>query len=240
MLIERVKKLLLKYFSRYIKLSRGVSDSTVRHYITGINTINTLLEKYEYPIKNIFDASSVDDLHMIKDFIRTNEEFITKDTVGNRMYSAAFNHFYRFACEDKQFYQNNIEKMDIIVDKPQMVNYTHTAWKRNQIIVDQVIENAKYNCEYNNDHNTFTAESTGKPFMEGHHLIPLKYQNKFNHGIDIYANIVCLCPICHRLIHFGIFKEKQYILDKLYSERKERMIHSGIDISRNDFIELIS
>lgn len=231
--------MLLEYFNQYMKITRSISDSTAKHYITGINTINALLLKYNCSVKNVFDIESIEELIIIKNFILTNEEFITKDTVGNRMYSAAFNHFFRFACEDKQFYHDNLSKMDIAVDRPQKVNYTHAFWKRNQIIVDQVIEGAKHSCEYNNNHITFTAESTGKQFMEGHHLIPLKHQCEFNNGIDVYANIVCLCPICHRLIHYGIFKEKQYILDKLYSERKDRMINSGIDISRNDFIELV-
>ncbi len=231
--------MLLEYFCQYIKLTRGVTDSTVEHYITGIKTINKLLEKYNHPIKNVFDTTSIDELNMIKNFTLSNEEFNIKDTVGNRMYSVAFNHFYRFACEDKQFYQNDIKKMDIAVVKPEIINYSYTSWKRNQIIVAQAIEGAKYYCEHNNEHITFTAESTKKPYMEGHHLIPLKHQSEFNTGIDVYANIVCLCPICHRLIHFGILKEKQYILDQLYFERNERLAQSGIDISRDDFIKLV-
>lgn len=94
-------------------------------------------------------------------------------------------------------------------------------------------------CEHNHEHLTFTAKSTGKAYMEGHHLIPLKYQNQFNCGIDVYANIVCLCPVCHRLLHFGIEKEKIYAAEKLYDERKDRLAHSGIDISKKDFLSLV-
>ena len=98
---------------------------------------------------------------------------------------------------------------------------------------------AHHLCEHNNDHITFTAKSTGKEYMEGHHLIPLKYQNEFDCGIDVYANIVCLCPICHRLLHFGTDDEKTYAAEKLFDERKERLINSGIDISKREFLELV-
>lgn len=75
--------------------------------------------------------------------------------------------------------------------------------------------------------------------MEGHHLIPMKKQSEFDVSLDVYANIICLCPICHRLLHYGITSEKEYLADKLFENRQTRLIHSGIDISRNDFRCLI-
>ncbi len=231
--------MLLEYFKQYIKITRGVTDKSVGHYITGINTINALLTKYDYPIKNVFEVRSVEDLNAIFLFLTNNEEFQKKDSVGHNMYSVAFKHFYRFATEDKEFFSSSIEAMDILVAKPQKIITTSTGWKRNQILITQAIDGAHHMCEHNHEHLTFTAKSTGKAYMEGHHLIPLKYQNRFNCGIDVYANIVCLCPVCHRLLHFGADKEKIYAAEKLYDERKDRLVHSGIDISKKDFLELV-
>lgn len=231
--------MLLEYFKQYIKVSRGVTDKSVGHYITGINTINSLLVKYEYPIKNVFEVDSLEDLDGILMFLSNNEEFKRKDSVGHHMYSVAFKHFYRFASEDKEFFSNNIANMDILVAKPQKITTTSTAWKRNQILITQAIDGAHHLCEHNREHLTFTAKSTGKAYMEGHHLIPLKYQSEFTCGIDVYANIVCLCPVCHRLLHVGTDSEKTYAAEKLFDERKERLIHSGIDISKKDFLELV-
>lgn len=28
--------------------------------------------------------------------------------------------------------------------------------------------------------------------MEGHHALPMKYQDRFNHSLDIYSNVVCV------------------------------------------------
>lgn len=231
--------LLLEYFAQYIKITRGVTDSTVNHYITGLNTLNSLLKKYKWPITDVFTTTTKEELDSIKLFVLTNSEFINKDTVGNRMYSAAFNHFYRFACEDVNFFKTRIGSMDIVVPVSKQVVTTQTGWLRNQLIVEQVIESADYCCENNTKHETFIAQSTGKRYMEGHHLIPMKYQTEFNFSIDVYANIISLCPNCHKLLHYGIMKEKIYTLEKIYNERAGRLRKSGIDISQSDFIKLI-
>lgn len=76
-------------------------------------------------------------------------------------------------------------------------------------------------------------------YMEGHHAIPMKFQDKFNYSIDIYANIVCLCPICHRLLHYGIASEKDKVLNKIYSARADRLAACGIRIGKADFKELV-
>jgi 5-methylcytosine-specific restriction protein A len=86
---------------------------------------------------------------------------------------------------------------------------------------------------------TFIARSTGQAYMEGHHLIPMKYQSQFDCGIDVYANVVCLCPTCHRLLHFGRDPERRYAVEQLFDLRSERLIHSGIDLSKKDFLELV-
>ena len=46
--------MLIEYFKQYMKVTRGITDKSVGHYITGINSINTLLQKYDFPIKNVF------------------------------------------------------------------------------------------------------------------------------------------------------------------------------------------
>lgn len=91
--------MLLDYFKKYIRL-KGLSDRTVGHYVTGINTINALLEKYSFPIKNVFESCSITELDAIKEFLSTNEEFQIKNSIGHNMYSVSFGHFYKFVCGD--------------------------------------------------------------------------------------------------------------------------------------------
>ena len=231
--------MLIEYFKQYMKVTRGITDKSVKHYITGINSINTLLEKYDFPVKNVFAIASVNELDVVKAFLATNQEFLEKDSVGHHMYSVAFNHFYRFACEDSQFFQESITAMDITVAKPQSVTTATTQWKRNQIVIAQAIEGANHCCEHNHDHRTFIARSSGKAYMEGHHLIPLKFQTKFDCSIDVYANVVCLCPTCHRMMHLGRDCERIYMAEAFYESRADRLVKSGIDLSKKDFLELV-
>ena len=231
--------MLLNYFKQYMKITRGITDKSVGHYVTGINTINSLLAKYNYPLTDVFDANTIEDLNGVLAFLQNNKEFQTKDEVGHNMYSVAFSHFYRFATEDTVFFETKIRDLDMVIPKPQQITTSLTSWKRNQILISQAIDGANYTCEHKSEHITFTSKATGKPFMEGHHLIPLKYQSEFNSGIDVYANIVCLCPICHRLLHYGIQSEKTYAAENLFEKRSERLIKCGIDISKSEFLKLV-
>ena len=80
---------------------------------------------------------------------------------------------------------------------------------------------ANYKCVFDETHKTFLTNK-GLPYMEGHHLIPCTYSNaeyywsNFKRNIDCVENIVCLCPICHRRIHFGSKEEKDTIIKSLY------------------------
>lgn len=231
--------MLLELFKRYLRVSPSISDRTVVHYITGLKTINSLLSKYKFVIADIFQSNSVDDLNAVTGFLRSNDEFQTKDSAGHNMYSAALNHFYRFVCEDPLFFAEDIVKMDIPVPKPMLVTLMTSTWRRNQIIINQAIEGAHYRCENNSQHTTFTSGLTGHPYMEGHHLIPIEYQAEFQTGIDVYSNVICLCPTCHRLLHFGVSREKSFVAERLYVERYGRLVNCGIDISKSDFLKMI-
>ena len=228
--------MLRPYFEQYISVTRGKS---ARHYITGINSINTLLKKYNHRVCNLFAVKTIEELDSVKDFLNTNMEFLEKDSTGHNMYSVAFNHFYRFVCEDSQFFGEKIAAMDIVVAKPQTVTTSNTQWRRNQIIISQVLDGAGHRCEHDASHETFIARASGQAYMEGHHLIPMKYQAQFDCGIDVYANVVCLCPICHRLLHFGREPERTYAAEQLFDLRKDRLIKSGIDLAKKDFLELV-
>lgn len=230
--------MLLDFFKRYLAIN-GLSSKTVGHYVTGLNTINALLHKYNFEINSVFDAISIDDLKKIQTFLNENNEFQIKNNIGHNMYSVSFGHFLKFVCGDMSFFKNNIDKMDIVTAKPEIVTTTHKAYKRNQIIIDQSIEGAHYLCEHNNDHQTFISKSTGHSYMEGHHLIPMKYQDQFADSIDVYANIVCLCPICHRLIHYGTDNARKFLAETLYEKRSNRLVKSGIDLSKADFLKLV-
>lgn len=47
--------------------------------------------------------------------------------------------------------------------------------------------------------------------MEDHHAVLMKYQDKFEHSLNVNANIVCLCPICHTLLNYDVDFETENV-----------------------------
>src|SRR5690606_5755255 len=75
--------------------------------------------------------------------------------------------------------------------------------RRDHTLAKASILKAQYKCELDHTHQTFLNKQQ-KPYMEGHHFIPLTYNNakdywhRFGRNIDCVENIVSLCPNCHR------------------------------------------
>lgn len=97
------------------------------------------------------------------------------------------------------------------------------------------LQEASYRCSGNPLHVSF-KNKLGHPYMEGHHLIPCTaanasyYWDKYGVNIDCVENIVCLCPTCHRQIHYGASDVRLAILKELYEKQKERLKSIGIDL----------
>lgn len=96
---------------------------------------------------------------------------------------------------------------------------------------------ANFKCECDNFHKCFIRKNVNIPYTEGHHIIPLKFQDRFEVNLDVEANIVSLCSNCHNQLHYG--KEYSDILRKIFTkERQERLKKCGIDISLEQLIKI--
>lgn len=111
--------------------------------------------------------------------------------------------------------------------------------KKNPAISKRAVATFGFKCAYNANHQTFLRKS-GQPYMEGHHLIPCTSSNaerfwkRFGKSIDCVANIVSLCPTCHRRIHFGSEEERVVIIEKLYEVQAEKLKAAGLLISQEE------
>lgn len=92
-------------------------------------------------------------------------------------------------------------------------------------------------CAVDQNHPTFRKRN-GDRYMEVHHLIPLEWQSEFSNKLDTRANLVPLCPLCHKRIHYGCAEEVTPILTRLYEERKEPLKESGLEISLEALLRL--
>jgi 5-methylcytosine-specific restriction protein A len=227
------------YYSKYMTDVRGLSKSSVNHYLDALNNISRRLRDKGLVSENIYEIKDYEYLTQMRSILYADPDFIDLDTRGQRMYSAGLNNYIRFASgEDFSAINNRITDFDIPVAPSEATNIEQKVWKRSSILRSQALAFANYTCEVNKDHQTFIAENTKRAYMESHHLIPISFQNYFNYSLDIYANIVCLCPTCHRQIHYGLTRDRQILLSMLYEKRMERLINSGILISYNDMVNL--
>ena len=127
--------------------------------------------------------------------------------------------------------------------QPPSCNETERSVVKRSGIAKAALVDADYTCAGDPGHKTFTSKR-GVPYMEGHHLIPCtpenaqKYWNRFNRNIDCRANIVCLCPTCHRLIHYGDKAEQESLIKQLFLARHSALKASGLDISLSELLTL--
>lgn len=110
--------------------------------------------------------------------------------------------------------------------------------KRSQRYKYYAIKEANFNCEIDNLHKWFISKKTKENYVEGHHLIPIAYQNQFEYSIDIPANIVSLCPLCHKKLHHAELEEKEKMIKKMYEQKIERLNKCKIDISIEQLIQM--
>jgi len=104
------------------------------------------------------------------------------------------------------------------------------VWPRDPKKAQQALKRAEFKCEIDESHITFMSEASNVPYMEAHHLIPLKMQHEFEQSLDVIGNIVSLCPNCHRMIHHAKPREKKKLLEQLYQKRKCELEQSSLNI----------
>lgn len=105
-----------------------------------------------------------------------------------------------------------------------------TKYSRSNEVAANALSFAQYKCEIDNNHVTFVSRRSGKSYVEAHHLIPISFSEEFNFSLDVEANIVSLCPNCHRKIHCGLEYEIKELIEILYFRRINQLNKCGLPI----------
>lgn len=231
---------LQEYYIKYLVDVRHLSKSSVAHYLDAISWISKYLKRKSLLNDNLYEVTDLSSLEALASILLTDDDFVSMNKRGHQMYTAGLNNYLRFAKGE------NFEKLGkqlMIMDSPIQIpepvtEQAKTTWKRSEIIKQQVLKAANYTCEINNNHHTFVVAGTLHSYMEGHHSIPMSLQEKFNTSLDVYSNIICVCPVCHRLLHYAGKTEKKPVLEKIYYDRADRLAQSGIRVSHDDFLSM--
>ena len=125
-----------------------------------------------------------------------------------------------------ELYQENADSY-VFDKKPKL--------KKNQNYRDLILFESKYVCSLCNKNVTFKTNA-GKMYFEAHHLIPCNFnmQQQFERKLDTPANLYCLCPECHRKIHFINDTEVDSLLSTLYASREESYL-SNYNLTLDEF-----
>jgi len=94
--------------------------------------------------------------------------------------------------------------------------------KKNPNYRDLILYESGYRCSLCNKDITFKTNNDIM-YFEAHHLIPCNFnmQTKFEKKLDAPSNMYCLCPECHRKIHFIKDTEISPLLERLYKMRQK-------------------
>lgn len=94
--------------------------------------------------------------------------------------------------------------------------------RKNSNYRDLILYESGYVCSLCNKNVTFKTNAN-KMYFEAHHLIPCNFnmQQQFDRKLDNPANMYCLCPECHRKIHFINDLEVDGLLNLLYNKRSK-------------------
>ena len=140
-----------------------------------------------------------------------NKNFIDANAVGNHMYSAGINHYYKFfSNRGKQIFddvvsyslkdnrENRLKRLKNNFSSIISRQSTTVVYIRSPDIVAERLYLANGICEDCKQKAPFNRKSDGTPYLEVHHIKPLSEGGK-----DTLKNTVALCPNCHRKRHFG-------------------------------------
>ena len=111
-------------------------------------------------------------------------------------------------------------------------------YNRKPEISRAALQIAKFKCEINKKHKTFVSRANEDAYVEAHHLIPISKQDDFNFSLDVLANVIALCPNCHRLLHHGKDKDKTDFLNTLFKAREAGLKEKGISLNEKNFLKI--
>lgn len=244
-------------FRHYLETKTKLGKGTCNTYISSLRTLNKHLTTNS-SIKNIFKYKDFDTFYKVLSLIKTDPIFKQINHRDHQKHKKAIDYYLDFFKTDIQKYEENDEEYnkdvnDINISEKERLLLINNSQKPIKFSTSKIkklirdprigklsLDQAKYKCELDSSHLTFISNTSGKQYMEAHHLIPCIYENckKYDRHLDFIGNTISLCPNCHRAVHFGDKKTKNEILKKLFDTRKEQL-NKNLQINLT-FEELLS
>lgn len=116
--------------------------------------------------------------------------------------------------------------------RPRVQMGERTSWYRDPAVAARAIAAAEHRCEALCATPLFERRrGGGLSYIEAHHLIPMAAQDDFAVTLDVTANIVALCPLCHALIHHAEASARSPLILRLLHDREGALRGCGLIVS---------
>lgn len=117
------------------------------------------------------------------------------------------------------------------------------VYKTQRIFKKNSFESHDYYCAcHKENHYYFTAEATNKRYVEGHHMIPMEFQDQYwkdkQTNLDCTINLIPLCSHCHGKMHKSIKHERVQIITEVYEKYKGQLLTIDNNLTFSKFAEL--
>lgn len=183
-------------FKRWLKENRNLSDKSLGHYAGAIKNI---LSWVDVDILDITDSQSFDGF---KESALKDSTFISRDSIGNNMYSVALNHFGGFIAaeisEESIIYPEVLKSMNLIEGAKKQI--TINAYERNPAARKACIMHYGAVCLVCGFNFQKAYGDDFEGIIHVHHIKPLNEITQ-EYVIDPIMDMVPVCPNCHLVIH---------------------------------------
>jgi 5-methylcytosine-specific restriction protein A len=195
-----------------------------------------------------YEAAAVESFRYERDHLPDDQVFFTHLDHLLRNYERLVHLFDRdlfslFSVSEEEFQQVVLQKAvmegatGVAVEAPTTVQLGTRGIVRSPAVAAGAIRAANFSCEVDQSHWTFTSRARGQRYVEAHHLIPISQQHRFDHTLDVTANIISLCATCHRMLHYAALPEKKAVLRSLLNSRRQQLLEKSISVRDADFFE---
>ncbi|MGE6630751.1 HNH endonuclease [Bacillus sp. NPDC077027] len=210
--------------------------NAIRHIVKTIKkgNSNRLSEEKVQAVINFFHET----MHIKENPSLSGDDLVTyMYQLSNEYYNQNYENFVQ-EIRSKSSTSEQVTKQSIKNSEPEKKSSLVSKYQRNITVAEKGLITANYLCEVDSNHMFFTSATTGKNYVEAHHLVPLSLQKQFKCNLDVLENISCLCVVCHKKIHHSIFEEKVHILTDLFRQREEGFNKIGLNIDLNSFLTI--
>lgn len=204
-------------YGKYYDANKMPSDREL------ISDFRVLLEAYQ-KIVTFMNGRSVKEFN---DYLLLQDDLEFLDTDEERYQEVANKITYNKLIPLFEIPEEPRPPKSTVVDEGGKERYPRSAKEAADALI-----RANFTCEVDPRHETFTSKVTNNQYVEAHHFVGISQHNKFPEvDLDRVANIVCLCPNCHRKIHHGTDKERLTMIEILFGKIEGRLKQVGIEVT---------